>query len=100
MQFLGQVSLESSGSLLSKSLGSFFFGLVDVLGLDLQSGLVPEAGLEVLSAGAGIVGGNTLDGASFARGAGVELRIVAGVRVARARDVAGAVPLVDFGDVF
>jgi len=97
--FFGQVALESLSGLLSKSLGGQLFGLVDVLGLDLQSGLVPEAGLEVLSAGAGVVGGNTLHLARFARGAGVELRVVAGVGEAGAFDVARVVPLVDFGDV-
>ena len=74
------------------------FGSLDVLLLEFERGLVPESGCEIVSARAGLLVGNALDLALFARGTRVDEQIP-WVLVSRADDIGLTVPGVEIGDV-
>ena len=97
--FFGQVSGQSSFGLLLLLFSLHLRGSLDVLLSDLHRCLVPESSFEIVGAGASILGGDALDLAFFAGGAGVELGVVSGMSVSRADDVVLIVPFVDGGDV-
>ena len=97
--FFGQVSGQSSFGLLGCLFSLHLSGSLEVLFSDLHCCLVPESSFEIVGARAGILGGDALDLAFFAGGAGVELGVVSGVSVSRADNVVLIVPLVDGSDM-